>query len=44
MRYYPGRFITIGLLAYDEKNYKDKIRTMEKILDDIGSGQFKYQP
>lgn len=44
MRYQPGRFMTVGLLEYDEKNYKDKIRTMEKILDDIGSGHFKYQP
>lgn len=44
MRYQPGRFITIGLLAYDENNYKHKISIMEKILDDIGGGHFKYKP
>jgi hypothetical protein len=43
-RHRNGKFMTVGLLAYDESNYKDKIRTMETILDEIASGNFKYQP
>lgn len=40
----PGKWMTIGYIPYNEKNYKEKIELMENVMQSIVKGSFKYLP
>ena len=31
----PGKWMTIGYIDYDEKNYADKINEIQKVADEL---------
>lgn len=41
-RFIQGKYMTVGYIEYNEKNYKEKIKIMEEVMNDIESGNFKY--
>lgn len=41
-RFTQGKYMTVGYIEYNEKNYKEKIERMEEVMNSIESGSFKY--
>lgn len=41
-RFTQGKYMTVGYIEYNEKNYKEKIKRMEEVMNSIESGSFKY--
>lgn len=34
--------MTVGYIEYDEKNYREKIELMERVMESIANGDYKY--
>lgn len=41
-RFTQGKYMTVGYIEYDEKNYKEKIKLMEGIMKTIEDGKYNY--
>lgn len=37
-----GQWMTVGYIEYDEKNYREKIELMERVMESIANGDYKY--
>ena len=38
-----GKHMTVGYVEFDEKNYREKIKTMENLMRSIVGGQYKFE-
>ena len=38
-----GKHMTVGYVEFNEKNYREKIKTMENLMRSIVGGQYKFE-